>query len=223
MVVIELMKIVLNTLLGILLIIGVAACESDDGNQSTVTAAALILANNSSSSATCANSDYCRIFLTDSGTQGSRSGISGMDSFCSSDANKPSGDATWKALVVDGTNRIACTTANCSGGTSEHTDWVLKPSKEYRRTDGTTVIATTTANGIFSFPFTNQIKNTEGIALNWTGLLTNWTTGVDCENWTDDTLSELGREGAYGNDGSEVISDGEAQCNSLRRIICVEQ
>ncbi|MCB1305334.1 MAG: DUF1554 domain-containing protein [Leptospiraceae bacterium] len=217
-----------TTLLGIIFLLGIASCGSDDGNQSTVTAAVLILANNSSannssSSATCANSDYCRIFVTDSGTQGSRSGISGMDSFCSSDANKPSGDATWKALVVDGTSRIACTTANCSGGTSEHTDWVLKSSKEYRRTDGTTVIGTTTANGIFSFPLTNQVKLNEGITINWTGLLTNWSTGSDCANWTDATASEFGNEGKYGEVDSKLISDGSKECNNLRRIICVEQ
>ncbi|TGL16191.1 DUF1554 domain-containing protein [Leptospira meyeri] len=47
--------------------------------------------------------------------------------------------------------------SNCaSGGTAEHTDWVLKPNQEYRRTDGYIVIGTTSASGIFIADLTNE-------------------------------------------------------------------
>ncbi|PKA22531.1 hypothetical protein CH381_30445 [Leptospira sp. mixed culture ATI2-C-A1] len=48
--------------------------------------------------------------------------------------------------------------SNCaSGGTAEHTDWVLKSNQEYnRRTDGFIVIGTTNASGIFIADLTNE-------------------------------------------------------------------
>ncbi|PKA12234.1 hypothetical protein CH372_10220, partial [Leptospira meyeri] len=84
-------------------------------------------------------------------------GISGFDNHCNNSANKPSGSHTYKALISDGIKRRACSTANCSGGTSEHIDWVLKPNQQYKRKDGTTIIGTTNANGIFVSSLTNVI------------------------------------------------------------------
>ncbi|MBI39027.1 MAG: hypothetical protein CMF59_05470 [Leptospiraceae bacterium] len=85
-------------------------------------------------------------------------GISGLDSQCSFDSNKPSGGGKYKARVADSTNRIACSTANCNSGTDKYTDWVLRPSQKYTRADGTTV-GTTNANGVFSFPLDESSKS----------------------------------------------------------------
>ena len=82
------------------------------------------------------------------------------------DSNYP-GSGTYKALITDGTNRVACTSANCAtGGAGENINWVLTPSTEYFRTDGTTEIGVTTSAGIFSFPLSNAIT-ASGVA--WTG------------------------------------------------------
>ena len=50
------------------------------------------------------------------------------DQKCSDDVDKPS-TGTYNAMVVAGTTRRACSSANCGGGTGEHIDWVLQ-SKE---------------------------------------------------------------------------------------------
>lgn len=47
---------------------------------------------------------------------GQATAIESADSLCMADANKPTDSSTYKAMLVDGTNRLACTTSLCSGG-----------------------------------------------------------------------------------------------------------
>ncbi|HBS06640.1 MAG TPA: hypothetical protein DEA96_16845 [Leptospiraceae bacterium] len=149
-------------------------------------------------------------------------GISALDSQCSSDSNKPSGGGTYKAMVADGTNRIACTTANCSGGTGEHTDWVLKPSKTYQRSDGTT-IGTTTANGVFSFPLTAAISTTVvGTNSTVTGLNNDWTSSAnDCSNFSSAGANTS--NGLHDSTSNNLLTVGSSGCGNTMKIICVEQ
>lgn len=68
--------------------------------------------------------------------------VAAADAVCASDANLPTGGGTYKALIGAST-RFA-----------PSTDWPLKASTSYVRSDGKTVIGTTTAARVFSFNFT---------------------------------------------------------------------
>lgn len=205
------------------------ACTSGSSGDSDSTQLAIVAlavaqnANQTTTDTSCAGTGACKMFATNANVT-KTTGVSGLDSQCASDSHKPSGGGTYKAMVADGTNRIACTTANCSGGTSEHTNWVLKPSKEYRRADGTTVIGTTTANGIFSFPLTAAIQTTVvGSNTTITGLNANWTSnGNDCSDFTTTTAVNFS-SGLHDNTGTNLIYIGTAGCTNNAKIICVEQ
>ena len=211
-------------LLLVLLSVGGAAagCSSDSDNSPIITAVLLLQTNSASSDTSCSGSGTCKIFVTSSNAT-LTSGISGLDSQCASDANKPSGSGTYKALVADGTNRIACTTANCSGGSSEHTDWVLKASKEYRRSDGTTVIGTTSSNGVFTFPLTAAVQTTVTVTnVTVTGLNTDWTSSAnDCTNFS--ASGAITQDGLHDSTSNALRSIGTSGCGNNMKIICVEQ
>ncbi len=178
---------------------------------------------------TCVTSNP-RIFKTSTQYNGdlktngnAATGVAGADSLCMSDSNNP-GNGTYKAMIVDGTNRIACTTENCSGGTSEHTGWVLAASTTYMRTNDTTTIGTTTSAGIFSFNLTNAVSSTtNGV---WTGLNANWTiSSATCgaTPWTSSSSSDVGKIGAADQTSSTAISSSSDQCNFMDNLYCVEQ
>lgn len=188
-------------------------------------------ANVTNVAVTCVTSSP-RIFKTavqfngDLKTNGSGStGIAGADALCMADSNYP-GNGTYKALMMDGVNRVACTTSNCGGGVSEHTDWVLAASTTYLRSDDTTTIGTTTSAGIFSFPLTNAFSSTSNSI--WTGLHANWTLATHhCDGtaapWTSSLSSVLGKVGVSDSTASNAITDNNDQCNLLCNLYCVEQ
>ncbi len=126
------------------------------------------------------------MFVTDTPILGDAiGGISGADNKCAINPNNPSDGATFKAMLVHAGVRRACSPPSCSGGVSEHIDWVLYPIQEYRRLDGT-VIATTNANGIFTFPLVNSFGVFGDDA--WTGLTSDFqvdnSPGITtCNNW----------------------------------------
>lgn len=149
------------------------------------------------------------------------SGIAQADSRCMSDAAYP-GTGTYKALLVQPGVRVACTTANCSGGTSEHIDWVLQPNRTYARTTGVTVL-TTNANGIFVFgTLTNAMAT--GVAGWWTGLNSNWTFNSAC---TGNTWSSTGGNARYGDPNTtnaSSIAAGLDGCTTTgSKLLCVQQ
>ncbi len=209
------------------------ACTDETSQTDELTIAALALANSTSLAATssttvnCASTGFCRIFAT-AATATKNGGITGLDAQCNADTNKPSGGGTYKALVSDGVNRRACTTAACGAGTGEHINWVLKPSKEYRRKDGTTVIGTTTANGVFSFPLTNSpeilanLVVTNGVA---TGLSANWTSSAnDCLDWSSNAGGNSSTVGTWDSTNAGVIDGGGTSgCSNGHMLLCVEQ
>ncbi|WP_243394003.1 DUF1554 domain-containing protein [Leptospira meyeri] len=211
------------------------SCEDKSESNDLSTAAIALVAQNSSSpsstTGTCATTGFCKMFATNTAAT-KNSGIAGLDSNCQNNANKPSGGGTYKALVTDGVNRIACTTANCSGGTSEHIGWVLKPNKEYRRKDGTTVIGTTTANGVFSFPLSNSVESLANMASGGyptnataTGMNADWTSNAsDCLDWTTNAGGNSSTVGTWDNTGSGLIGGaGTSGCTNQHMLVCVEQ
>lgn len=132
-------------------------------------------------------------------TRGAITSIAMADAACF--AARPSGVVSVKALLV-GTTRTACTSANCAtGGATEHLDWPLVASTEYRRADGTTVIGRTNAIGLFD-TLTSSIGLVEdfvwtGLSPNGLGTGTNWTTSAStCQNWASTSAAQFGA-GAY--------------------------
>lgn len=146
-------------------------------------------------------------------------GINGADKACQNDSQSSGG--TYKALMVDGLHRIACTTANCSGGTNEHLDWVLKPNTEYRQIDGTTVIGKTNAKGIFDFPL-QDIFSTSAYFL-WTGIQSDWTADTNNCSRFESTAGNARTGSSNATDGT-AISWNLTACNYYgTTILCVEQ
>ncbi|HNI28314.1 MAG TPA: DUF1554 domain-containing protein, partial [Leptospiraceae bacterium] len=131
-------------------------------------------------------------------------------------------------------NRVACTTNNCSGGVSENKDWVLKASTSYYKSDGTTLVFTTNASGIFA---NGAIKAAVGNSTDetWTGIYSNgadggWTNAyvAHCSNWSSNSSSGTGGlRGFPGVIPTSFVGDwfgkNVATCDTTRYILCVEQ
>ncbi|MBK9497992.1 MAG: DUF1554 domain-containing protein [Leptospiraceae bacterium] len=162
-----------------------------------------------------------RTFISSSTLNGNLGGIAGADALCNSDGAKPSIlPNTYKAMIVDGTNRKASNTANAGDG---QVDWVFLPNTSYFRTDGTTLIKTTNANSIFVFPLTNSF-DTPGIPY-WTGLNTDWTTSSNrcATDWTSTTGNGQAGQATMLTVAS-ISGGGPPPCNAaLPRLLCVQQ
>ncbi len=179
----------------------------------------------STSSGACSNGRK-RIFVTAGSYSGNLGGVAGADAYCMSASNKPAGTSTYKALIVDGSSRVACTTASCSGGTAEHVGWVLAASTPYYRTDCATWINTTNSNGLLSFGLTNPISTSNVGA--WTGMNNTWrTTANTCGSWTSSSSGSNGDLGFANYSNSGAINIGGASspdsCDTSYRLYCVEQ
>ncbi len=162
------------------------------------------------------------IFITAATYTGNLGGISGADAKCMADANYP-GTGTYKALLSDGVARTACTTADCGGGSGEHTDWVLSASTNYVRADGSTSIVTTNANGIFVFGTMTNSWQSGAQVLSWSGTYYNWTAFIDCSNWSSASGSAFGLLGRSDATNSEAISNAATDCSQTKALVCVEQ
>jgi len=158
------------------------------------------------------------------GIGGNLGGIAAADAICQ--ANKPADVNTAKAFIV-GITRRACSTANCSGGIAENLDWVLTPNTVYIQSSGSTVMNTTNASGIFTFPMSTGVP---GNWPYWTGLKQDWTTSANlCTNWT--TTAGLGNRGGVSSanlDARFIHVDGPtdtgAACNDTgTNLLCAEQ
>jgi hypothetical protein len=166
-----------------------------------------------------------KVFLSTANYSAGLGGISGADSKCTSDPNNPHDGATYKAMLVDGSNRVACTSANCTtGGASENVDWVLAANTTYVQSDGVTVIGTTTSAGIFTFPLTNRLSARNAYA--WTGLRSDFTSlglGSTCNHWTQASNVSAGEAGLASMTDSNAISSRTITCVFGEAIYCVAQ
>ena len=165
---------------------------------------------------------------TNGATNGNSNGIEEADQFCLNEKNSNfstlPGDAnSYKAFLVDGNNRISCTTANCSGGISESNGkWILTANTSYYRYDNgaNTLLFTTNNSGIFSFPILNSFDTTSTNI--WTGLLNDFTLDFTCTiPW-----GSTGGTATRGNTSSLTntsISSATASCSSSLKILCVRQ
>lgn len=150
-------------------------------------------------------------------------GISAADDKCAAATNKPANGGTFKAMIVDGETRIACTSSNCgTDGIAEHKDWVFAPNTAYARTDNE-IVGTTNDKGIFDFPLSSNIVDFPNYV--WTGLSTNWTTSADtCLKWTNSDVDKFGTYGSY-QSAAGAISAGTFACfkSTIAGLLCVEQ
>ena len=157
------------------------------------------------------------------------------DAICMADGAYP-GTGTFKAMLVDGVNRRACTTANCSGGVAEHIDWVFQPNTSYVRAAGGLVVMITNADGIFVFgSLTNSFG--AGATKYWTGLrnspAVDWVTdAADLCNDSGQPWDDASGGVNQGNKGDEALTTTASvagagtgpQCdNTTRTLLCVEQ
>lgn len=161
------------------------------------------------------------IFISLTNRNGAYGGFNGADVVCNSDAATLALPGTYKALLSNGSTRVACTTAYCSGGTSENVDWVLQPNTTYLQQDAATVIGTTNAGGVF--PSSTSVPFGPGSAQVLTGFATDWTFGgSSCSNFTNTTGAvTYGDESAT---GTNSWAANVKSCNSATsRIYCVQQ
>jgi hypothetical protein len=180
-------------------------------------------------------STNCKIFVSATTTEGNFGSIAAADSICANDANKPAGGGTYKAMVVKGTDRRACSTDNCSGGIAEHIDWVLKANTSYYKTDGTTLIGITNSNGLLGNTVSQAIG--DGGSNVWTGITyrdanpmfifmsaQRWlNSGSDCSGWSDNTSNNAGQVGQMGVTNFNYIDAGNPVCSNQYSFYCVEQ
>lgn len=150
---------------------------------------------------------------------GQATGTAGADAICQSQAGTY-GITTAKAMLSDNSTRIACTSANCSGGTAGRLDWVLAPNTLYTRVDGT-VIGTTTADAIFDLPLTNAVSAVSADV--WTGLSSDWRSNASACGTFNSTAGN--GVAASGNSKTSTALYGAAiACtNATFGLYCVEQ
>jgi hypothetical protein len=119
-----------------------------------------------------------------------------------------------------------------TGGTTvrnQTTNWVLKPNKEYRRQNGTTVIGVTNSSSVFSVFSGNLTNSFVGAFTNvYSGITvasdTVWTPSTsNCSNWT--SASAVAAQGANGNltNVGSIDAGASQACNIGVAVYCVEQ
>lgn len=166
------------------------------------------------------------LFVTQGTYNGNLSGVTGADTICSNEktnnySSLPTG--TYKALVVAGATRRACTTANCGGGSAENSNWVFLVSQAYYHPSTNEMVFTTNAKGIIDFPISSQLDT--GSKTWWTGLDTDWTDpNENCNNWTNTGFT--GYSGKSADSTLNFISTGlggTSLCTATKNLICIEQ
>jgi hypothetical protein len=156
-----------------------------------------------------------KIQLSGTTVQGNMGGL--PSGIAGGDANCP---VSFKAMIVDGTARRACSSISCSTGITEHIDWVLRPNITYLRSDEVTLIATANFAGVLPFSLAATITGAGDQA--WTGLNADWTTSTNtCNSWG--TTSDQGQYGQGNATGGQAISANNTGCASTLRLYCVEQ
>ncbi|WP_033109941.1 endostatin-like outer membrane lipoprotein LenC [Leptospira interrogans] len=191
------------------------------------------------------------IFVTSSTEEwhdGNFGGIAGADAYCQSQVptNLPSG-GIYKAMLVDGVNRVATTIGPNS--TVGQKDWVFLPNHKYIRDYDDALIMTTNSSGMFDFTNNRELENSfsQIAAAQWTGLNSDWTiwtsAGVPgrepiiCNSWTTSDNSVYGVCGMSNRKDSNVLKAAEsneqftAACslkftsygNYRLGLVCVEQ
>lgn len=191
-----------------------------------------LLTNSSISGGTSTSTSNKYIFLTVGTYTGNLGGVTGADAKCQTEktsnfASVPGAATEYKAFIVDGVTRMACSNPNCSGGISENVDWVLKPTTDYYRLDGTTdtKVFTTNASGIVNFTGGSTLLTAIDTSGSWwTGLDTDW---VDFGLFCTITWGSTGGSSSVGIGNSTSVTaiknTGSNFCNVSNKLLCVRQ
>jgi hypothetical protein len=159
-------------------------------------------------------------------------GVAGADAKCnwSSDPNWPASGGVYKAMLVDGTNRSACSETQGQGfsdcgsqGITAHIDWVLRPNITYVKSDGILPLFTADFNGVFAWGNLAMQLDTDDYVV-WTGFSDNerWSVSSShCSTWSTNT--GLGDYGLANQTGYRFIKEWNQSCAGEARIYCVEQ
>jgi|GEM_PF-6256392 len=181
-----------------------------------------------------------RIFVTSSFWNGDLGGLSGADSKCMNDNNNLNrGDSTYQYKALLGANDVCLINPFGFGCTNwdyqqryPGTNWVLYPDTNYYRSDGATLITTSTADAKLPSSNGSWTNNIGSQVEAWTGFTSDWAiqtiTAVDnyaCDNWT--VGNNLSVEGYYGNPsttGASTWSGNSRNCGQVQySIYCVLQ
>ncbi|ASV10480.1 hypothetical protein B2G51_00190 [Leptospira santarosai] len=153
---------------------------------------------------------------------GNFGGIAGADAYCNSHIpTSLTGTGSYKAMLVDGKNRVATTVGQTSS--TGQKDWVFEKNTSYYRADGNLVFTTNDAglfdfsNGSLTHPFAGVFYLYDfGI---WTGLQSNWKTAAStqlCSSasqpWTSGSSSVRGSIGYANYNSSASISMDPIPC-----------
>jgi hypothetical protein len=166
------------------------------------------------------------IYVTNSVYTGKLGGISGADAKCRADSNYP-GTGTYKALLADGTFRVASLNANAGDG---QVDWVLLSNNDYYRLDDKKFIFTANSKDLFSFgslTFDNSFNSgfPDDNNIYWSGINASggWITASDCTKW--ESTSGSGTYGEVNKTNASAIGvvASTELCNILHHLVCVEQ
>ncbi|MFA4796308.1 endostatin-like outer membrane lipoprotein LenF [Leptospira kirschneri] len=177
---------------------------------------------------------------------GNFGGISGADAFCQSHipSNIPS-TGIYKAMLVDGVNRVATTVGPNS--TVGQVNWVFQPNQQYRRAEDGANVMFTNSSGMIDFQSGKRLENSFTQVKEsgqWTALNSDWTTWtsggvpITCSSWNSSVLTLYGLFGSSTSTDSEVLKasastggNTTSSCSSTRTaygpynlgLVCVEQ
>ncbi|MCG9874854.1 MAG: DUF1554 domain-containing protein [Leptospiraceae bacterium] len=167
------------------------------------------------------------IFVSQGTYQGSLGGVSGADTICQNEktnnfASLPGANSDYKAILVDGSNRIACVAGNCNTAAGNNSNWPLIANTQYFRPDNQVIFQTNGA-GIFVLGALSNAFSNSGTDRWWTGLVTNWTSSTDdCANWISNGGAVFGIFGLGGATDDSSISDFSSDaCSTSKKLLCV--
>lgn len=164
----------------------------------------------------------CFIFVTSTPANGNLGGIAGADAKCMADGARPN-NSVYKALLSDGSTRMACSNSGCTADSTGQKDWVIKPMTQYINANGQNVFY---SNGYGTYDFAISFTNPVVAALYnvWTGLNTTWGSSTShCSQWSDGT-SNYGEYGtSNGVNSTFLFTSPTDYCGGSRYLYCVEQ
>ncbi|EMJ96351.1 DUF1554 domain-containing protein [Leptospira alstonii] len=177
------------------------------------------------------------IFVTVAGTMGQLGAgtVAGADNICANEKNTnfvslPGTGTDYKAMIAStgAPLRRACNaTPNCTNR-AENANWVLLPNQDYYKGAVSSPVKAFTTNsaGIVVFPVPGLLTSIDSNAATtwWTGVEADWTSSVNCLNWTSVAAGDNAQFGS-GNALSDVsIADlFTSNCNVSRKLVCVRQ
>jgi hypothetical protein len=152
-----------------------------------------------------------------------RGGIAGLDNLCVSTFG-----ANYRAMVVDGSTRIASASPNAGNG---QVGWVVGAYTRYVSAEtGLLVFITDSsrligASGGSDQSLVNPVRASDDGYGAWTGANADWTSGLDCADWTVATSAERGLSCNTATTAPQGFPNngGTSSCEYDRRFYCVQQ